>query len=220
MDSVILLEKGGMHVKRLLLVVFVGLFALAGIGQAQPAKKPPGNGDKKVTICHRTGSETKPYVKIRVSKNALKKGHARHAGDIIPAPEGGCPSQPMSATQGGTVLTATLTGTAEVPGPGDPDGSGQATIRLTAGEARVCFQLSASNITLPATAAHIHAGAAGSAGGIVAPLSPPDASGVSQGCAVISRPLANAILTNPSAYYVNVHTSDFPDGAIRGQLAA
>jgi CHRD domain len=209
-----------MHVKRLLFIVFVGLFALVGIGQAQLAKKPPGNGGKKVTICHRTGSETNPYVEIRVSKNALKKGHARHAGDIIPAPNDGCPSQPMSPTQGGTVLTATLTGAVEVPGPGDLDGSGQATIRLTAGEGRVCFQLSASNITLPAAAAHIHTGAAGTAGDIVAPLSPPDASGVSQGCAEISRPLANAILANPIAYYVNVHTSDFPDGAIRGQLAA
>jgi hypothetical protein len=208
------------HVKRLILLVFVGLFALAGIGQAQPAKKPPETGGKKVTICHRTGSDINPYVEIRVSKKALKNGHARHAGDIIPAPTGGCPSRPMSATEGGTVLTATLSGAAEVPGPGDPDGTGQATVRLTAGEARVCFQLSVSNITLPATAAHVHAGAAGSAGGIVAPLAPPDASGVAEGCAEISRPFANAILANPGAYYVNVHTSDFPDGAIRGQLAA
>jgi hypothetical protein len=26
------------------------------------------------------------------------------------------------------------------------------------------------------------------------------------------------ILTNPAAYYVNVHTSDYPAGAVRGQL--
>jgi hypothetical protein len=26
-------------------------------------------------------------------------------------------------------------------------------------------------------------------------------------------------LANPAAYYVNVHTADYPDGAIRGQLA-
>ena len=26
------------------------------------------------------------------------------------------------------------------------------------------------------------------------------------------------ILANPASYYVNVHTGEFPDGAIRGQL--
>jgi hypothetical protein len=27
-----------------------------------------------------------------------------------------------------------------------------------------------------------------------------------------------AMIDNPANFYVNVHTSDFPDGAIRGQL--
>jgi len=34
-----------------------------------------------------------------------------------------------------------------------------------------------------------------------------------------SRPLLRDIKNNPDQYYVNVHTSDFPDGAVRGQLA-
>ena len=47
--------------------------------------------DGKVTICHATGSETNPYNEITVSVNGLN-GHDKHEGDIIPVPEGGCPT--------------------------------------------------------------------------------------------------------------------------------
>jgi len=47
--------------------------------------------DGKITICHATGSETNPYNEITVSVNGLD-GHDTHEGDIIPAPEGGCPT--------------------------------------------------------------------------------------------------------------------------------
>lgn len=49
-----------------------------------------GNANK-ITICHKTGSAKNPYVDITVSENAVTDGHATHAGDLIPAPEGGCP---------------------------------------------------------------------------------------------------------------------------------
>jgi hypothetical protein len=49
-------------------------------------------GANKITICHKTGSAKHPYVEITISSNAAKNGHAKHQGDIIPAPKNGCPS--------------------------------------------------------------------------------------------------------------------------------
>ena len=47
----------------------------------------------KILICHKTGSAKKPYVQISVSGNAAQDGHTNHAGDLIPAPKGGCPTK-------------------------------------------------------------------------------------------------------------------------------
>ena len=50
-----------------------------------------GSNANMITICHKTGSAKNPYVQISVSENAIKNGHGKHDGDIIPAPKGGCP---------------------------------------------------------------------------------------------------------------------------------
>src|SRR6188472_2464239 len=68
------------------------------------------------------------------------------------------------ADQGGRSFTILMSGAQEAPGPGDPDGSGVATITLNQGQGTVCFDLSVENITLPATGAHIHVAPAGSPG--------------------------------------------------------
>jgi hypothetical protein len=47
-------------------------------------------GNDKITICHATNSKNNPYNLITISVNGLN-GHNNHAGDIIPAPAGGCP---------------------------------------------------------------------------------------------------------------------------------
>ena len=121
------------------------------------------------------------------------------------------------ADQGGRPLTATLTGAAEVPNPGDPDGSGTALITLNEGQGTVCWLLTVSNIA-PATAAHIHIAPAGVAGPVIIPLSPPT-SGSSSGCTSVDPDLIKAIRQNPANYYVNVHNAEYPGGAVRGQLS-
>jgi hypothetical protein len=121
-------------------------------------------------------------------------------------------------TQDRVILKTILTGAAEVPGPGDPDGIGKAKIKLAVGGSTICFKLRVAHITLPATGAHIHAAPVGVAGPVVVPLTPPDASGRSHGCVTADPALVAAIIHHPDQYYVNVHTTDFPGGAIRGQL--
>jgi hypothetical protein len=113
--------------------------------------------------------------------------------------------------------TTDLWGANEVPGPGDPDGSGHAIIRVNQGRNQVCWTLVARKIG-PATAAHIHVGSPTEAGPVVLGLSPPT-DGRSDGCAQNVDPeLIRALLRNPRDYYVNVHNAEYPGGAIRGQL--
>ena len=120
--------------------------------------------------------------------------------------------------EGGYPLSTTLTGAAEVPGPGDPDGSGTADLRLNPGQEEICFDLTATGIE-PATGAHIHIGDATSAGPVVVPLTPPT-DGTSSGCVYAPRELILQIIHNPENYYVNVHNAEYPAGALRGQLGA
>ena len=118
---------------------------------------------------------------------------------------------------GGRPLTATLTGAAEVPGPGDTDGGGTASVTLNPGKGQVCYELTVSNIGA-ANAAHIHSGAADVAGPVVVGLDAP-ANGSSKGCADLDKEKVKDIIQNPGKYYINVHNAEFPDGAVRGQLS-
>ena len=115
------------------------------------------------------------------------------------------------------VLSTALTGEEEVPGPGDPDGSGSSAI-VPVSPDKVCFVLTASGID-PATDAHIHEAPPGEAGPIVLPLTPPT-NGASGDCTEAEPALVSDLQQRPSDFYVNVHNEPFPEGAIRGQLPA
>jgi hypothetical protein len=116
-------------------------------------------------------------------------------------------------------LVAEIHGSEEVPGPGDDDAWGVALLSVDATSGTICYDIAVANITLPAAANHIHAGEAGVGGGVVVPFpTAPDADGKASGCAMADASLAQSIVDNPAGYYYNVHTSDFPDGAARGQL--
>jgi len=118
-------------------------------------------------------------------------------------------------------LTATLAGVTEGESQGDPDGSGTASIVIDVEAGTACWELTAEGIE-PVTQSHIHVGAEGVSGDVVVPLDVDGFEGTSEGCI---EPMEDAavlqdILDDPAGYYVNLHTEDFPPGAIRGQLAA
>ena len=128
-------------------------------------------------------------------------------------------AHPSDSRHHSRVLWAHMNGAQEVPVPGDPDGKGGAKITLLPRYGTICFRLRVKDITLPADAAHIHAGAWGVAGPVVVALGAPDAEGKAKGCTTgVDPELIKDIGRHPRMYYVNVHTSDFPDGAVRGQL--
>jgi hypothetical protein len=117
----------------------------------------------------------------------------------------------------GHALKAVLKGANEVPGPGDPDGRGKALIRVRPDAGTVCFKLSWRKIAEPPIAAHIHKGAKGVAGPVVVTLF--DGTATHEDCVTgLDSDLLRDIKRHPRQYYVNIHTSDFPNGAIRGQL--
>ncbi len=113
-------------------------------------------------------------------------------------------------------ITVALTGGAEVPGPGDADGSGTANLTINHDKGEVCYDITVNDIQAP-TAAHIHIGAADKSGGPKVSFKKA-ADGAWKGCASADKGLLSDILKNPSNYYVNVHNQEFPNGALRGQL--
>jgi hypothetical protein len=123
-----------------------------------------------------------------------------------------------SASAGGRPLHADLSGANEVPpvSSGDPDGSGTADLRLNQGQGRICLEIDTRNISTPILQ-HIHRGAAGTNGPVVVDFTPLLAGG-GDGCVSADRALVKAIRKNPDGYYFNVHSTEYPGGAVRGQL--
>jgi CHRD domain len=124
-------------------------------------------------------------------------------------------ASPAAARESGRKLSTVLTGAAEV-GGGDPDGTGTATLRVNPGTGLICYTITVANLD-PVTAAHIHNAPVGVNGPIVVPLTPPTSGSVTD-CTTADPALARDIVRNPENYYVNVHTTVFPAGAVRGQL--
>ena len=112
---------------------------------------------------------------------------------------------------------AMLTGDVEVPGPGDPKGSGTVQVTLKPDTAEVCYELSVANLQ-EATAAHIHQGKKGEEGPVAVPLDTPK-TGTAKGCTKADVVVIEALMQDPTDYYVNVHNAAFPKGAVRGQLS-
>ena len=116
----------------------------------------------------------------------------------------------------GNNFRAELNGASEVPGPGDPNGFGKAEIAINDATNSVCTDLEVRDLGA-VTGAHIHRGGPGASGPPVITLDTPDDND-SDDCDTVDDSLVDEIRSNPGGFYVNVHTADYPTGAIRGQL--
>lgn len=119
--------------------------------------------------------------------------------------------------EGDNVFFVQMSGPQEVPGPGDADAIGEGSVTIDPEANTVCWTYNVAGIAF-LTAAHIHVGAAGESGPVLVPLSDADGNFPTSGCTSASADAIAAITSNPVGHYLNVHTDEFPNGALRGQL--
>ena len=151
----------------------------------------------------------------------------------------GCGSDPNSPSPTSTAkFTAVLLPASEVPPVtgAEAGGSGNATITfnltkdsagtITAANMDVTASASGFPAGMALTASHIHAGPAGANAGIFVSLgltagevtfANGSGSFTKQGV-TLTADEANAIMANPAAFYLNIHTAANPNGVARGQL--
>ena len=125
------------------------------------------------------------------------------------AKSGGVPAIPLNNEQETTGAT----------------GGGSGFFSYTVDGDTLCYVLEVSNLTVAPVAAHIHPGPRNVAGPVAVPLGTPSgATGSSSGCitadpaGIMTPAELAAIVADPGAFYVNVHTPTFPGGEVRGQL--
>lgn len=211
--------------KRLLLLLAVGLSAVAAATTSAAQTTP------KRWLCHK--ADDNRYVAIRVARSQVR-GHLRH-GDIsagVPqtrtAARAFCKAQTITPTSGGQRSDATLTPVAP-----NTSGSGSFVFRAAQGRETVCWRLTIENLAASAgavTMAHIHGPLPSSAIFIGLTLSPTQLANLNaslsstgratvSGCETVERAKVRQLLRNLDDFYVNVHTTTFPDGALQGALA-
>ena len=118
-------------------------------------------------------------------------------------------------------LGAVLTGSQEVP-PRAVPGFGNATVVFDATRQNITVTITVTNLGSPINNFHIHEAPVGVNGPIVVDIigmGGTFTNGTMTGTFAISDAVALRMLQNPGNFYVNVHTTQFPGGAVRGNLA-
>jgi hypothetical protein len=185
--------------------------------QAQPAKQSAYSG-KNVILAQQAPSAQQGDA---YGQSGQSGTYGTSGGSSGSSGSSGSVSASQAPAQKVKLVTS-LTGSEEVPGPADTGGTGQAWVTVEGN--KVCWKVSWSGLSQPATASHIHFAAKGIAGDIVVPFfgdgRKANGKGFDQSCATVQNlAVINGLRNNPTSYYVNVHTSQYPKGAIRGQLA-
>jgi hypothetical protein len=112
-------------------------------------------------------------------------------------------------------FTASLDGASETP-PNTSAGKGAADLTLNTDSKTLTWTVTYSDLSGPATMAHLHGPAAvGAAAGVQVPLTPPLDSPMKGAAALTDGQIGDL---RGGLWYVNIHTSQHPGGEIRGQI--
>jgi hypothetical protein len=129
---------------------------------------------------------------------------AREAPDVLPL---------FAAVFGNNVLDSD-----GATGAGDPNARGALSM-VTPGPDQVCFGLNVLDMA-EVTAVQVREGTAGRTGPVLLNLTPlPSSEGPSSGCVSdVPASVVADLRAHPDGFYLNVATTEFPDGAVRGQF--
>ncbi|WP_419995384.1 CHRD domain-containing protein [Streptomyces boninensis] len=158
----------------------------------------------------------------RTAAGSGAQGHAGHGGGA--AGESRIGALGGTNKSGAVFFAGSLNGANEVPAPGGPavgdkDGAALALMRVQGDEVSFAFKF--RGIDTP-TLAHIHQGVKGVNGAIKIPLITEklkDGSDRVTGTVKVKdAALLQQLKDNPGGFYFNLHTGEFPGGAVRGQV--
>lgn len=105
--------------------------------------------------------------------------------------------------------------------PGDADGQGSARLDLDPQKETACYEITWTKLDGKVTAFHLHTGRRGSDGPHwIDFFNNMNFAGEQtvRDCVRSTRDRIDAVIKDPSAYYLQVHSTAFEKGAIRGQL--
>ena len=184
-------------------------------------------------VCHK--ADENRYVAIRVTSRAQLRGHVRH-GDIVAGvsqtratARAFCRGLTITPTRGGQRVDATL-----APVSSALTGSGSFTFRAAQGRETLCWRMTIQNLATSAgsvNAAHIHGPRPSTDIFIPITLSPTQLTAMNTslaagqpatatGCENVDRAKVRPLLRNLDDFYVNVHTTVFPAGALQGSFSS
>ncbi|MEW2081679.1 CHRD domain-containing protein [Streptomyces sp. NPDC005283] len=160
--------------------------------------------------------------------NSSAAGHSGHPGSgadvAVQSGVGG------GSDRGAALFVASLNGASEVPvqgGPavGDRDGAALEFVKVKGDKVSVAVKFRGTD---KPTALHIHQGAKGSNGGIKIDFTGLLSKGATRSkgwtgavtgtVKVTDKAVLDAFTTDPNGFYANLHTAEFPGGAVRGQF--
>lgn len=156
-------------------------------------------------------------VSVAVGNTALADGGHDHGG------QGGQGGEAPEAHHRNASVAFALTGE-QVPGGGDPNGRAQAGLRLEPEAELVCLRSMWRRLAGEVTAIHLHRGPEGQTGphhiDLLDKVSLAGEDNRVEFCVKVAggADRIQEAVDDPGGFYLNIHTTDYPQGAVRGQL--